>query len=71
MAIATEIQLPRGPASKDAEQTLKEGVLTYNTDTKQVRVHDGVTKGGHILATNADVESALKDAIVSLGGSLE
>ena len=48
-----QVILKRGNTAVSNSYTGPIGEITYNTDTKQIRVHDGVTVGG-TLASNTD-----------------
>lgn len=53
-------RLLRGDAASNDAHTGEEGTLTYDRDAKNIRVHDGVTAGGHSVgikdAASADVK---------------
>ena len=40
------IQLIRGTSSQNNSYTGPEGSLSYDTDTRALRIHDGTTPGG-------------------------
>lgn len=44
--MAKQVQLLRGTTAQNNAFTGEEGALTYDTDKKQLRVHDGSTLGG-------------------------
>lgn len=45
----TRVQLRRGLTAEADAFTGAEGELTYDTEKKQLRIHDGVTQGGNIV----------------------
>lgn len=49
--MAKQVQLLRGTTAENDAFTGEEGVLTYNTQNKSIRVHDGSKKGGNLLDT--------------------
>lgn len=48
--MARQIQFRRGTADEHANFTGAEGEITVDTTNKTLRVHDGVTAGGTMLA---------------------
>lgn len=65
MAANSHVQILRGETSKAAVYTGYIGELVYDTDKKTVRVMDGTTAGGSVLAKEAiklktDTEALLK-----------
>lgn len=42
-------QLRRGTTAENDEFTGAQGELTMDTDTNALRIHDGVTQGGHMI----------------------
>jgi len=66
--MTTRFQLRRGTASEHATFTGAVGEVTYDTDLKTARVHDGSVSGGRIIA-RADVSNVSNpqfDGIYSL-----
>ena len=59
MALNRRIQHIRGTTAQNDAFTGKSGELTIDTDTNEVRVHDGSTAGGHRLYTKAEVDTLL------------
>ena len=59
MTILERIQILRGTATQNAAFTGLEGELVYLTDTKQVRIHDGVTAGGN--AASSDILTRIEE----------
>lgn len=50
--MARKLKLKRGLESNRKDITPDEGELIYTTDDRKVYVGDGVTPGGHLLATS-------------------
>lgn len=51
--MARQVQLIRGTTEQNNNFTGATGAMTYNTDTKGLRVHDGATQGGIEVPTAA------------------
>jgi hypothetical protein len=51
--MATQVQLRRGTTAENDAFTGAQGELTFDTNNKEVRVHDGATNGGFPLAKEA------------------
>ena len=67
--MATQIQLRQGTTTEHDTFTGAVGELTYDTEKKQLRVHDGSTVGGKVVDdTTRDVTSQVKQATESLAG---
>lgn len=49
--MAIQLQLRKGTKVQNDAFTGAEGELTYDTDSKGLRVHDGQTSGGHMIDT--------------------
>lgn len=47
--MAKQVQLLRGTTAQNGAFTGEEGALTYDTDKKKLRVHDGSTLGGFVV----------------------
>lgn len=47
--MAIQLQLRKGSKSDNDAFTGAEAELTYDTTTKGLRIHDGVTQGGHLV----------------------
>lgn len=45
--MATQLQLRKGTKVQNDAFTGAEGELTYDSTTKGIRIHDGITQGGH------------------------
>lgn len=66
--MATQVQILRGTTAENDAFTGANGALTYDTQKKQLRVHDGTTAGGKIIndivtsvddtSTDAEIPSA-------------
>ena len=67
--MAGQLKLRRGTTSQLANYIGSEGELTYDTEKKQLRVHDGITVGGKIIDDTAtDVTGQVKQATEALAG---
>ena len=67
--MAIQIQLRQGTTTEHNTFTGAVGELTYDTEKKQLRVHDGSTVGGKVVDdTTRDVTSQVKQATESLAG---
>ena len=51
------IRLPRSDSAGHAATTFASGAVTYCTDTGTIHAHDGITPGGHPLATAEALEA--------------
>lgn len=58
--MTTALQLRRGTATQHADFTGLLAEVTVDTDYHSLRVHDGATKGGFLLAKLSDVQSAVR-----------
>lgn len=56
--MARQIQIRRGSAAKHANFTGAIGEITMDTTNKTLRVHDGTTAGGTILAKQSEIPDA-------------
>lgn len=63
MALNRRIQHIRGTTAQNNVFTGRSGELTIDTDTNEVRVHDGSTVGGHRLYTKAEVDTLLSSKV--------
>lgn len=63
MALNRRIQHIRGTTAQNNVFTGRSGELTIDTDTNEVRVHDGSTAGGHRLYTKAEVDTLLSSKV--------
>ena len=55
VTLTTHLLAKRGNTAVSTTYTGLVGELTVDTDLTTVRVHDGVTAGGHILANTAQI----------------
>lgn len=55
--MSRQIQIRRGTSAEHANFTGAEGEVTYDTTAKTLRVHDGSTAGGTILAKKSEIPS--------------
>lgn len=53
--MSRQIQLRRGTTAQNNNFTGAEGEVTFDTDAKTLRLHDGVTPGGTALARQSDI----------------
>ena len=53
-----QIRYRRGSAEEHATFTGANGEITVDTTNKTLRVHDGVTAGGTVLAKQSDIQNA-------------
>ena len=67
--MAKQIQLRRGTTTEHNTFTGAVGELTYDTEKKQLRVHDGSTVGGKVVDdTTRNVTSQVSNATETLAG---
>ena len=67
--MAKQIQLRRGTTTEHSTFTGAVGELTYDTEKKQLRVHDGSTVGGKVVDDpTRDVTSQVSDATETTTG---
>ena len=59
--MAEQWQIRRGTTVDNDAFTGAEGELTMDTEDKNVRIHDGITQGGYILAKKSDIPNDLFD----------
>ena len=57
--MAGQLRLRSGTTSQHNTFTGTEGEVTYDTDKKTVVVHDGVTAGGHPVASRANADGTI------------
>ena len=70
--MAKQIQLRRGTTTEHDTFTGAVGELTYDTEKKQLRVHDGSTVGGKVVDdTTRDVTSQVSNATETVAGKAE
>lgn len=58
--VATQVKRRRGTTAQNDAFTGAEGEITVDTEKHELRVHDGVTQGGHIIPTNETLDFANK-----------
>lgn len=58
--IATQVKRRRGTTAENDVFTGAEGEITVDTEKHELRVHDGMTQGGHIIPTNETLDFANK-----------
>lgn len=51
--MARQVQIIKGTTEQNDAFTGAEGVLTYDTETKNLRIHDGATEGGFEIPSSA------------------
>lgn len=51
--MARQVQIIKGTAAQNEAFTGAEGVLTYDSDNKDIRIHDGTTAGGFEIPSAA------------------
>ena len=51
--MARQVQIIKGTTEQNDAFTGAEGVLTYDTETKNLRIHDGTTEGGFEIPSSA------------------
>lgn len=70
--MAVQIQLRSGTTLEHNTFTGAVGELTYDTEKKQLRVHDGSTVGGKVVVdTTRDVTSQVSNATETVAGKAE
>lgn len=60
VAFATQVKRRRGTTAQNDAFTGAEGEIVVDTEKHELRVHDGVTRGGHIIPTNETLDFATK-----------
>lgn len=67
--MAGQLKLRRGTTSQLANYIGSEGELTYDTEKKQLRVHDGITVGGKVIDDpTRDVTSQVSASTETVAG---
>ena len=64
--MAIQIQLRQGTTTEHNTFTGAQGELTYDTEKKQLRVHDGITVGGKVVGNQTQDASTTVKGIVRL-----
>ena len=54
--MARQVQIIKGTTAQNDAFTGAEGALTYDTETKNLRIHDGTTEGGFEIPSSAMVD---------------
>jgi hypothetical protein len=57
--MAIQLQLRKGTKAQNDAFVGAEGELTYDTQTKELRVHDGITQGGNKVVNILDIIDAV------------
>lgn len=60
MPFAKQVKRRRGTTAENDAFTGAEGEIVVDTERHELRVHDGVTQGGHIIPTNETLDFANK-----------
>ena len=69
--MATQVQIRRGTTAGHSSFTGAIAELTFDTDLKTVRAHDGTVAGGRVLATVTHVSSELANLVSSAPATLD
>jgi hypothetical protein len=69
--MATQVQIRRGTTAQHSAFTGASAELTFDTDLKTVRAHDGTTAGGIVLAKASDVSTAVANLVSSAPATLD
>ncbi len=69
--MADQLKLRGGPTAQAEVFVGAEREVTVDTGLKALRIHDGVTPGGHLVELNADATSARNDAAVANNAARE
>ena len=69
--MATQVQIRRGTTAQHSAFTGASAELTFDTDLKTVRAHDGTTAGGIVLAKASDVTTAVANLVSSAPATLD
>ena len=64
--MAKQLQLRKGTATEHNTFTGAVGELTYDTEKKQLRVHDGITVGGKVVGDQIQDATTIDKGIVRL-----
>ncbi len=65
--MATQVQFRRGTTTQNNAFTGAVGELTYDTDVKTLRIHDGVTAGGGSIALTTNATQTVLNKTFSTG----
>ena len=69
--MATQVQIRRGTTAQHSSFTGASAELTFDTDLKTIRAHDGTTAGGIVLAKASDVTTAVANLVSSAPATLD
>jgi hypothetical protein len=69
--MATQVQIRRGTTAGHSSFTGAVAELTFDTDLKTIRAHDGSTAGGIVLAKASDVSTAVANLVSSAPATLD
>lgn len=61
-----KLQIKRGTKSQNENYTGLSGEITYDTDEHTLRIHDGTTPGGHMVAGNSNDDYVTTDQVSNL-----
>ena len=67
--MADQLRLRGGPTAESAAFVGAEREVTVDTGLKALRIHDGVTPGGHLVRLKADAEQAITNLDTSSGNA--
>jgi len=65
--MATQVQFRRGTTTQNNAFTGAVGELTYDTEVKTLRIHDGVTAGGGSIALTTNATQTVLNKTHSTG----
>ena len=65
--MATTVQFRRGNTADNNNFTGKLGEITVDTDKWQLRIHDNVTVGGHVISAGSDNTNTNAGTVTSIG----
>ena len=69
--MATQVQIRRGTTAGHTSFTGAVAELSFDTDLKTIRAHDGTTAGGIVLAKASDVTTAVANLVNSAPATLD
>ena len=69
--MATQVQIRRGTTAGHSSFTGAVAELSFDTDLKTIRAHDGTTAGGIVLAKASDVTTAVANLVNSAPATLD
>lgn len=65
------LQILRGTTAKNDAYVGKEGELTFDTQQRALRIHDGVTAGGYQFPNDASVQALLTDRHLTVNNQFD